>query len=294
MKRIYTEKQKIEARDKYRKSHPHSRIYLTGLTYDQKLERKRKLYLETSHPTRRNKKPSTMEPDELIQHQKEQIKKYNKKQAAKKRSNYIPKRISLSHLTDEEKKERYRIKAKERYRKQRKEKGFAVRNYGRLTDEEKKERYEDRKLKARLSYVKKPRKKKERPPKRGPYKVGPSKRYIQNIELTYEVILSKGKGSTTEKLKHMIYEICVGVNKRFNYYDEDIRYDVMMETYLYSIQNYMGYDHIKFNNAFSYITEIIKRAHASNFKYQLKRGLKMADTQFNIKFISSSDKEYII
>jgi len=93
-----------------------------------------------------------------------------------------------------------------------------------------------------------------------------SKNYIFDSKLTYELILSKGKGSPTEKLMLYIYKICKGINSKFKYNDSDMRYDILMESYLKVLNSWKTFNEKKYNKSFPFISEIVKRAHAKNFK----------------------------
>lgn len=105
----------------------------------------------------------------------------------------------------------------------------------------------------------------------------PSKQYVKDAKLKYEIILSKGKGKPTENLKIILYKICQGVNKKFVYNDEDIRYDVMMHSYIHIINNWYKYDEKKYDKAFPYITEIVKRSQAKGFNIERYKGLFRID-----------------
>lgn len=92
-----------------------------------------------------------------------------------------------------------------------------------------------------------------------------NKLYLNNLELTYEIILSQGKGKLTNKAEEMLISICDNMIRKFNYkYDED-RYDCKMTGLLQILEKWKGFDHIKHNNSFAYFSEVSKRAIAAGF-----------------------------
>jgi hypothetical protein len=94
--------------------------------------------------------------------------------------------------------------------------------------------------------------------------------YVENKEMMYEMIISKEMGILSPKLLKMCMKIVSGVNKKFRYKDEDDRADVIAYSYEIIIKNWYHFDLDKYNNVFAYITEIVKRAHAFQWK-QLQR-----------------------
>jgi len=270
------------------------RPMVRGLTDEEKIQRRKDKY-KAEHIIK-NKNLKTMTPDELDKHKKAQRKIYNQRQTDKRKMDRGDKpreynsktRFLLKGLTDEEKSDRYKAIYRQRYKDQQEEKGIKVRPYIKQVDKKsvspvrKKPTKEQRELNIKRSkdYYKKQQSKKGLivSPQQ------PGKKYLINIDLTYQIILSKGKGDPTEKLKLMIYDICNGVNKRFYYKNEDIKYDIMMETYIYTLGVYSGYNEKKFNNAFAYITEIVKRSHTKYFRMESKKGIKMNNKLFNDTF----------
>ena len=106
--------------------------------------------------------------------------------------------------------------------------------------------------------------------------------YLNDNELTKEIIISQGKGRLTYNGFYLLYKLCYEINKMFNYKTTDIRYDVLMESYLIVITGYEKFNYNKYDRSFPYFTEIIKRAHTNSL---LKvNGLKRNNQ--NIKFIS--------
>lgn len=92
-------------------------------------------------------------------------------------------------------------------------------------------------------------------------------KYINDRELYYEIVLSKGKGQPTEKLKEMFYLISINIFRGKNITEKQ-KYDaqdIQQSIYLHLYKKYNRFDHRRYDNAFPFITEIAKRAGA--FEY---------------------------
>lgn len=85
--------------------------------------------------------------------------------------------------------------------------------------------------------------------------------YVNEVDLYYEVVLSKGKGYLTKKAER--YFILIGnnaiskVEKRFR--DEDEKYDCLQQGLLHMFKNWHNFNERKFKYALPYLTEIFKR-----------------------------------
>ena len=97
--------------------------------------------------------------------------------------------------------------------------------------------------------------------------------YVENKEMMYEMIISKEMGIISPKLLLMCMKIVKNVNKQFTYKDVDDRQDVIAYSYEVIIKNWYHFDLDKYSNVFAYITEIVKRAHAFQWK-QLQKNKK--------------------
>jgi len=98
--------------------------------------------------------------------------------------------------------------------------------------------------------------------------------YVNEIEMRYEVILSKGKGTLTPKLEKMLILIVEGVAKKMfhRYNDDDMRYDVKMGAILTLFSNWKNIDMKKYELVLPYYTEIVKRGFTYNYnKLRQKR-----------------------
>lgn len=105
-------------------------------------------------------------------------------------------------------------------------------------------------------------------------------KYVDNREMMYEMIVSKAQGKMTNKLLLMSMKIVKGVNRKFRYTNEDDRDDVISYSYEIIIKNWYHFDEDKFENPFSYISEIVKRAHALQFKQLQKTRLNTVSLDY--------------
>src|SRR5574343_2097122 len=102
--------------------------------------------------------------------------------------------------------------------------------------------------------------------------------YINDSELMYELILSKGKGHLTRNAEKMLILICdrafYRLRSRFN--NEDDMQDCKQQELLMVFKNWYSFNEKKYSQALPYITEIFKRGMADgmnilqNKKYYLK------------------------
>lgn len=90
--------------------------------------------------------------------------------------------------------------------------------------------------------------------------------YIDNQKLTYQVILSKGLGKPTEKLKMMLYNICFGLHQKLQKdYPMEYRYDILTDTYIHLLNKYNRYNEKAYDNCIAYFSELAKRGLAHFF-----------------------------
>jgi len=257
----------------------------------EKVKKKRKVKLDTKEQARRKYvkkklkenpdwKPRVKKtPEEVIQARKDRYWK-NKK------PRLIDKRKTLSHLTPEEKVARKKKIQRDKYVEKKLKENPDWKPRVKKTPEEQRIYINEYNRKIREKKGCKPRVKKikiDKPKK---------KRYLNDKDLRKEIMISKENGKTTEKLKLMLFEMCKRINSRFNYYDEDMRYDIMMSSYVDVMIWYPQFNP-KYEKSFPYITELIKRSHANHFKQQVTKGLKgLGDNYGDIKktgFVSQTE-----
>lgn len=92
------------------------------------------------------------------------------------------------------------------------------------------------------------------------------KKYLSATSLTYEIIISKGKGKLTKDAENMIILLAERISRKLPYYNEDDRNDCKGEALYMMLKNWKGFDEYKFDNAFSYMTEICKRGFSKGLR----------------------------
>lgn len=94
--------------------------------------------------------------------------------------------------------------------------------------------------------------------------------YLSNDDLYKEIVKSKIAGKLSDKAFDMLVLMTKRINRKFRYENELDREDVLQYCYLRILQVWNNFDETKYTNAFSYYTEIIKRAHAWQFNFLMK------------------------
>jgi hypothetical protein len=107
--------------------------------------------------------------------------------------------------------------------------------------------------------------------------------YVNDVDLLYEIILSKGKGYLTrnaEKQFILISERTMNrINHKYNDYEEKM--DCFQHGQLRMFENWKNFDEKKFDKALPYVTEIFKRGvmngwnEVKNKKYNQKEPIVM-------------------
>lgn len=85
--------------------------------------------------------------------------------------------------------------------------------------------------------------------------------YLEDRDLYYEMIISKGKGQLTKKAQDMLILIAKNTirKKDRNYNTSDDKNDCIQQGLLHMFQNWKNFNHRKYESAFPYFTEIFKR-----------------------------------
>lgn len=102
----------------------------------------------------------------------------------------------------------------------------------------------------------------------------PSNYYLTERELTYEIIISIGKGKLTRRGGELIFLLGKNVirKKEYSYRTYDDRNDCLQQCYLALLRNWNKYNKDKYDSAFPYLSEIGKRGLAEGFnKLQNKK-----------------------
>lgn len=93
-------------------------------------------------------------------------------------------------------------------------------------------------------------------------------KYLEDRELYYEIVLSKGKGKLTKKAERML--ILIGnriiTKKERNYNSIDDRNDCLQQGLYMMFQNWRNFNEKRYKSALPYFSEIFKRAMAQGLK----------------------------
>jgi len=97
--------------------------------------------------------------------------------------------------------------------------------------------------------------------------------FLDDDELFYEIVLSKGQGFLTKKAERMF--ILIGENmirtKNTMYKSQDDKYDCMSQGILMMFQNWRAFNEKKYSSAFPYFSEIFKRGMTSGFNQIIQK-----------------------
>ena len=88
--------------------------------------------------------------------------------------------------------------------------------------------------------------------------------YLDDKELYYEMVISKGKGKLTTRSQELLILIAKNAirRKERNYKTSDDRNDCLQQGLLHLFQNWNKFNPDKFDTAFPYFTEVFKRGTA--------------------------------
>ena len=86
-------------------------------------------------------------------------------------------------------------------------------------------------------------------------------KYLEDKDLYYEIVLSKGKGQLTKKAEKYLELIAVNIirKKQKDYSDEDEKLDCLQQGLLRLFENWMNFNEKKYDFALPYFSEIAKR-----------------------------------
>ena len=91
--------------------------------------------------------------------------------------------------------------------------------------------------------------------------------YLDDDELYYEVVLSKGKGFLTKKAENML--VLIGNNmirrKNTNYKTEDDKMDCLQAGFLSMFQKWSNFNEKKYRLALPFFSEVFKRGMAQGY-----------------------------
>ena len=98
-----------------------------------------------------------------------------------------------------------------------------------------------------------------------------AKKYINNIDLYCEIVVSKEMGKLTKEAQSMLYVLGKNIIRKFRYKDDDDRLDCLQTGLLDMYANWYNFDENKSSNAFAYFTEVFKRGTARGWNQLHKR-----------------------
>lgn len=86
-------------------------------------------------------------------------------------------------------------------------------------------------------------------------------KYLEDRDLYYQMVLSKGKGKLTKEAEQMLMLIAKNTvrKKDRNYNNVDDKNDCIQQGLLHMFMNWKNFNHKKYDGAFPYFTEIFKR-----------------------------------
>ena len=86
-------------------------------------------------------------------------------------------------------------------------------------------------------------------------------KYLEDRDLYYQLVLSKGRGKLTRQAQEMLILIANNTirKKERNYNNIDDRNDCIQQGLLHMFQNCKNFNPKKYDTAFPYFTEIFKR-----------------------------------
>lgn len=92
-----------------------------------------------------------------------------------------------------------------------------------------------------------------------------TKNYLNDNDLVYEIILSKGKGFLTTKAIIMLIKLAKHMITTKQYYDLQNKDDAYQAGIEMVLKNWHNFNHKKYYKAMPYFTEVFKRGMALGF-----------------------------
>jgi len=88
------------------------------------------------------------------------------------------------------------------------------------------------------------------------------KNYINDTDLLYQIIISKGRGKITKELETMLLLIVNELGKKFIYKNYNDLFDCKGAAILRLFEIWQNFNELKYDKALPYFTEIAKREFA--------------------------------
>jgi hypothetical protein len=91
--------------------------------------------------------------------------------------------------------------------------------------------------------------------------------YLDDRELYYEIIISKGKGKLTKRASDLLILIAKNVikKKERSYPSSEDKEDCLQQGLLHIFSNWKSFNHLRFSSPFNFYTEIFKRGLVDGF-----------------------------
>lgn len=91
--------------------------------------------------------------------------------------------------------------------------------------------------------------------------------YLNDKDLYFEIVVSKGKGYLTKKAEKMLLAIAYNTirKKQSTYRNKEDYEDCLQQGILKLLENWKGFNEKKYSSTLPYFTEIFKRGIASGF-----------------------------
>ena len=85
--------------------------------------------------------------------------------------------------------------------------------------------------------------------------------YLNDRDLYYEIVLSKGKGKLTKRAEHMLMLIAENFIRKFDklYKSKDDKMDCFQQCLLHLFSNWKSFNDKKYCNSLPFFTEVCKR-----------------------------------
>jgi hypothetical protein len=90
-------------------------------------------------------------------------------------------------------------------------------------------------------------------------------KYINDKELTKELIISKGKGKATPRLNELLILLADNIIRKKHFNNITDRHDVYTDGLIQLLTNWKFFNHKKYDSGFIYLTEVMKRGMASGY-----------------------------
>lgn len=112
---------------------------------------------------------------------------------------------------------------------------------------------------------------------------------VDKKELYKEIVISKAYGRLTRKAENMLFILAQGAIRRKTYTYEDDRHDCLYTGIKQLFQNWYKFDNEKYDDAFSYFTEVFKRGIAEGMNDLYKRKGQKKDQKITVISMNSSN-----